>query len=163
MRKAIWKPRKATYRPGAQQINQEIAAESGGEHLGDDVEVGDQSGLQDDGDVGGVEQLDGVGVLLPAVTSRLDGQVHPEALRFTRVCSANRDSTNAPLRSSKAQTPHLEVYDDSKDEHRGDQVHEVGQVLPVEGFPQSSHFVRPSGQKMEESDDGSLEFCAWGG
>lgn len=58
-------------------------------------------------------------------------------------------------------SPYLKVYDDSKDEHCGDQVHEVGQVLPVEGFPQSSHFVRPSGQKMEESDDGSLEFCAW--
>lgn len=62
---------------------------------------------------------------------------------------------------SKDWGPYLKVYDDSKDEHCGDQVHEVGQVLSVEGFPQSSHFVRPSGQKMEESDDGSLEFCAW--
>lgn len=69
MRKTGQKPVKDTYRPSAEQINQEIATESGGEHLGDDVQVGDQSGLQDDGDVGGVEELDGVGVLLPAVTS----------------------------------------------------------------------------------------------
>lgn len=69
MRKTVQKQFKDTYRPSAEQINQEIATESGGEHLGDDIQVGDQSGLQDDGDVGGVEELDGVGVLLPAVTS----------------------------------------------------------------------------------------------
>lgn len=66
-----------------------------------------------------------------------------------------------PAACKQSLRPHLKVYDDSKDEHCGDQVHEVGQVLSVEGFPQRSHFVRPSGQKMEESDDGSLEFCAW--
>lgn len=32
-----------THRPSAEQINEEIAAESGGEHLGDDVQVRDQS------------------------------------------------------------------------------------------------------------------------
>lgn len=66
-----------------------------------------------------------------------------------------------PAACKQSLRPHLKVYDDSKDEHCGDQVHEVGQVLSVEGFPQRSHFVRASGQKMEESDDGSLEFCAW--
>lgn len=34
---------KDTYRPSTEQINQEIATESSGEHLGDDVQVGDQS------------------------------------------------------------------------------------------------------------------------
>lgn len=37
------KHNKDTYRPSTEQIDQEIAAESGGEHLGDDVQVGDQS------------------------------------------------------------------------------------------------------------------------
>ena len=69
-----------THRPRPQQVDQEVAAEARGEHLGDDVEVGDQGGLQDDGDVGGVEQLDGVGVVLTTVAGRLDGQVNPEAL-----------------------------------------------------------------------------------
>lgn len=70
-----------TYRPGAQQADQQVATEAGRQHLGDDIKVGHQGGLQDDGDVGGVEKLDRVGVVLASVTSRLDGQVHSEALR----------------------------------------------------------------------------------
>ena len=35
--------------------------------------------------------------------------------------------------------PYLEVYDHTKDEDGGEQVHEVGQVLPVEGLSQGSH------------------------
>ena len=69
-----------TYRPSAKQINQEIATKPRGEHLGDNVQVGDQSRLQDDGYVGGVEELDGVGVVLSTVAGGLDGQIHPETL-----------------------------------------------------------------------------------
>lgn len=58
-----------TYRPRSQQIDQEVSTEASGEHLRDDVEVGDQGRLQDDGDVGGVEELDGVGVVLATVPS----------------------------------------------------------------------------------------------
>ena len=58
-----------TYRPSTEQINQEIATEACGKHLGDDIQVGDQGRLQDDGDVGGVEELDGVGVVLATVAS----------------------------------------------------------------------------------------------
>lgn len=70
----------STYRPRSEQINQEIPTEACGEHLGDDVQVGDQGRLQDDGNVGGVEELDGVGVVLTTVASWLDGQIHPESL-----------------------------------------------------------------------------------
>lgn len=35
--------------------------------MGDDIKVGHQGGLQDDGDVGRIEELDGVGVVLAAV------------------------------------------------------------------------------------------------
>ena len=49
-------------------------------YLRDDVEVGDERRLQDDGDVGGVEQLDRVAAVLATVAGRLDGQVHTEAL-----------------------------------------------------------------------------------
>lgn len=58
-------------------------------------------------------------------------------------------------------TTHLEVYDYSKDEYGGNQIHEVGQVLPVEGLSQSTHFVCPGGQQMEKSDDCSLKLSAW--
>lgn len=57
-----------TYRPGTQQADQQVATEAGGQHLGDDVQVGHQGGLQDDGDVGSVEELDRVGVVLASVT-----------------------------------------------------------------------------------------------
>lgn len=70
-----------TYRPGAQQTDQQVATEAGWQHLRDDIQVGHQGRLQDDGDVGGVEELDRVGVILASVTGRLDGQVHSEALR----------------------------------------------------------------------------------
>jgi len=56
---------------------------------------------------------------------------------------------------------HLEVYDYSKDEYGGNQIQEVGQVLPVESLSQSAHFVCPGGQQMEESDDCSLKLSAW--
>ena len=46
----------------------------------DHVEVGDEGGLEDDRDVGGVEELDGVAAVLASVPGALDGQVHPESL-----------------------------------------------------------------------------------
>lgn len=54
----------------------------------------------------------------------------------------------------------LEVNDHGKDKDGGEQVHEIGQVLPVEGFSQGADFVRPSGQQVEESNDGSFKFGA---
>ena len=48
--------------------------------LRDDVEVGDEGALEDDGDVGGVEELDGVAAVLATVARRLDRQVDTEAL-----------------------------------------------------------------------------------
>lgn len=72
-----------TYRPSSQEVDQKVPAEAGGEHLRDDVKVRNQSRLQDDGNVGGVEQLDGICVVLATVTCRLDGQVDSEALYKT--------------------------------------------------------------------------------
>lgn len=48
--------------------------------MGDDIKVGNQCGLQDDGNIGGVKQLDGVCVILSTVACRLDWQVNSEAL-----------------------------------------------------------------------------------
>ena len=50
-------------------------------HLRDDIEVGDESALKDDGDVGSVEQLNGVRAVLPTVTSALDGKINSETLK----------------------------------------------------------------------------------
>ena len=96
-----------TYRPGAQQADQQVATEAGGQHLGDDVQVGHEGGLQDDGDVGRVEELDGVGVVLAPVPGRLDGQVDTEALRSqagARFSPRARASTPRPTRHTQEQT-----------------------------------------------------------
>ena len=54
----------------------------------------------------------------------------------------------------------LEVYDYTKDEDSGEEVHEVGQVLAVEGLSQGAHLVCPCGQQVEESNDSPLKLCA---
>lgn len=56
-----------TYRPGSQQVDQEVATETCREHLRNHVQIGDQGRLEDDGDVGGVEQFNGVGVVLATI------------------------------------------------------------------------------------------------
>jgi len=72
-----------TYRPSSKEVDQKVPTEAGGEHLRDDVKVRNQSRLQDDGNVGGVEQLDGICVVLATIACRLDGQVDSEALYKT--------------------------------------------------------------------------------
>lgn len=56
---------------------------------------------------------------------------------------------------------HLKVYHYSKDKYCSDEVHEVGQVLSVEGLSQSTHFVCPSRQQVEKRNDCSLKLCAY--
>jgi len=123
----------ADVRPHAQQVDQEVARKFMSEHLGNDVEIGDQSALKDDGDVGGVEEFDGIRRILSSVSGRLDGQIHAESLK---------------------------VDDDDEDQHRRQQVHQIGQVLTVKGFAKSAHFVRTRGQKVEQGDDSSLKLRA---
>lgn len=151
-----------TYRPGSQQVNQEVSTEACGEHLRDDVEVGHQRRLQDDGNIGGVEKLDGIGVVLATVTCRLDGKVHSEALRFRTI---HTDKSLLARHSdafsrSWVRLTHLEVYDHGEDEDGGNEVHEVGKVLPVEGLSQRTHFIGPSGQQVKQCDDGTLKLGA---
>ena len=119
--------------PHSQQIDKEVTSELDTEHLRDHVEVGDQGGLEDDGYVGGVEELDGVAAVLTSVPGALDRQVHSES---------------------------LEVDHHTEDEDGGEQVHQVGQVLSVESFSKSSHLVLSRGQEMEESNHSSLELSS---
>ena len=116
--------------PDAQEVHQEVAAKLDRHHLRDDVEVGDESGLEDDGNVAGVEELDRVGAVLAAVARRLDRQIDAEA---------------------------LEVDDDGEDENGREEVHQVGQVAAVEGLAQAADLVLAGGQQVEEGDDGALK------
>jgi hypothetical protein len=71
---------KITHSPCAEQVNEEVAAELGSKHLRDDIQVRDESRLEDDGDVRRVEKLDGIAAVLATVTGRLNRQVHSESL-----------------------------------------------------------------------------------
>ena len=50
-----------------------------------------------------------------------------------------------------------EVDDDPKDEYRGAEAHQVGQVLAVEGLTQGTDLVLAVGEQAEQGDDGALE------
>lgn len=55
----------------------------------------------------------------------------------------------------------LKIYNHGKDKDGSDKVHEVGQVLPVEGLSQSSYFVSTSSQQVEKSNNSTLKLSAW--
>ena len=54
----------------------------------DEVEVGDEGALENDGHVGGVEQLDGVVLLLAPPLFAPHRQINPEALQSTGSASS---------------------------------------------------------------------------
>jgi hypothetical protein len=66
--------------PFSKQVDEEVSSELLGENLGEEVQVRDECGLQDDGDIGGVEQLNGIRLLvtLHFATSHLN--LNTEAL-----------------------------------------------------------------------------------
>merc|ERR1719323_1635359 len=120
----------ASVGPDAEQVDEEVAGELDAEHLGDHVEIGDEGRLENDGNIGGVEQFDGITAVLASVSCTLDGKIHPES---------------------------LEVYHHTKDENCGKEIHQVGQVLSVESLSQGSNFVLSCCQKMEEGNHCSLK------
>ena len=54
--------------------------------------------------------------------------------------------------------PHLEVDDNAEDEDGCHEVHEVGEVLPVEGLPQGADLVLSGGKQVAQSDHCPVEF-----
>mmetsp|Transcript_37510 Transcript_37510/g.95930 ORF Transcript_37510/g.95930 Transcript_37510/m.95930 type:complete len:343 (+) Transcript_37510:258-1286(+) len=121
--------------PCAEQLHQLVGAIVLEQQLRDEVKVGDQRGLQDDGHVGGVEELDGVGLRLAALLLGAHGQVHTET---------------------------LEVDDHHEDDNRRQQVHDIGQVGAVERLFQSSDLIPASEEQVEQGNDGALKLGAAG-
>jgi len=58
---------------------------------------------------------------------------------------------------------YLEVDNHSKDQDCSKEIGQIGQVLPVEGFPQGADLVLSGGQQVEESNDCSLKLGATSG
>ena len=66
--------------PDTQQIDDKISGKFHRQHLWDNIKIGNESRLENDRNIGGVKQLDGVGRVLSTITGTLDGQVHTESL-----------------------------------------------------------------------------------
>ena len=122
--------------PPPQQLHEEVPAVALEKQLRDEVQVGHQCGLQDDGHVARVEELDGVGLLHAAAALAADGQVHAEA---------------------------LEVDHDQEDQDCGEQVGDVGHVRPVKRLLECAHLVAAGDEQVEQGDDGALELGATAG
>jgi hypothetical protein len=119
--------------PRTQEANEEVGGESLVQELRDEVQVGHERRLQDDGDVAGVEQLDGVAATLTALFLVLHGNVDTEA---------------------------LQEDDSDEDNSRGQEVGDVGQVGSVESLTQSLGLVGLGDEQVEESNDSTLELHA---
>mmetsp|Transcript_41179 Transcript_41179/g.64341 ORF Transcript_41179/g.64341 Transcript_41179/m.64341 type:complete len:373 (-) Transcript_41179:246-1364(-) len=116
--------------PAAQEVDEDVLRVPLVEDLGDEVQVGHQRRLEDDRDVGGVEELDRVVALGPLGLSVLHGQLNTEA---------------------------LEVNHQHEHQNSSQEIGHVGQVLAVECLLQSSHLVLLGSQQVEKRDEGSLE------
>lgn len=66
--------------PLAEEPDEKVALELLVEDLREEVEVGDEGSLQDDGDVRGVEQLNGVGLLVSLHFPAAHGKFNSETL-----------------------------------------------------------------------------------
>ena len=57
---------------------------------------------------------------------------------------------------------YLEVDDDQEDGNGGQELHDVGQVLAIEGLLQGARLVRPGDEQVEEGNDSTLELSPAG-
>lgn len=68
--------------PLAEEVDEEVVGVTFVEELREEIQVGHKRGLQDDGHVGSVEELDRVRALHSALGPILDRQIDAEALRI---------------------------------------------------------------------------------
>mmetsp|Transcript_50744 Transcript_50744/g.100971 ORF Transcript_50744/g.100971 Transcript_50744/m.100971 type:complete len:584 (-) Transcript_50744:49-1800(-) len=119
--------------PPAEHVDEEVVGVALEEQLRKEVEVRDEGRLEDDGHVGGVEELDRVRALHAALGAVLDWQVDAEA---------------------------LEVDDDKEYEDGRHEVGEVGQILTVKCLLDTLPLVSTRDNQVEESDESALELGA---
>ena len=125
--------RSLTRLPDSEKLDEDVVREAREQHLADQEDVGAQSGLEHNGHVGGVEQANGVRTTHSTLAGRLDGDLNTEA---------------------------LEVDDTGEDKEGSQEVHDVGKVLAVESFVQSTLLVGPGQQQVEQRDNSTLKLRA---
>ncbi len=119
-----------THLPNAEETDEEVVREPRRKHLADEEDVTGESRLEHDRHVRSIEQLDRVSPPLAPHLTALDRNLDPES---------------------------LEVDDRSEYRDCREEVRNVRQPFPVKRLFQRAGLVRVSEQKVEESDDGSLE------
>ena len=117
--------------PDTKKLDKEVVGEASVHHLANEEDVRRESRLEHDGHVGCVEETDGVGTAHSSLSAALDWDFD---------------------------TKSLEVDHGSKHDQCSQEVHDVGQVLPVECFTESSLLVRPCKEEMEERNNSPLKF-----
>lgn len=115
--------------PRSEEIYQEVSTEVSVENLRDEEQVGDEGSLENDGDVGSVEQLDWVWLSLALNSVALDSKINSES---------------------------LEEDDDEEYEDSGEKIDKVWQLRSVEWVLDSLEFVRSKEDGVQESNDRSL-------
>mmetsp|Transcript_7309 Transcript_7309/g.9886 ORF Transcript_7309/g.9886 Transcript_7309/m.9886 type:complete len:224 (-) Transcript_7309:826-1497(-) len=121
------------FRPATKKLHKDVVAVTFEKQLRNEVEIGHQGRLQDDGHIRSVKQLDRVRSLLTTCALRSHGQVHAES---------------------------LEIYHDQENQHSGKKVGHVRQILTIKGLFKGPNFVGTRDEKVEQSDHGSFEFCS---
>jgi hypothetical protein len=119
-----------TLLPATKELDQDVVRVALVQKLGEEVQVGNEGTLKDDGDVVGVEKLDRVAGLLTTVLLVLDREIDTET---------------------------LEVDDNKEDKYSGQKVGAVGQILAVESLLESTDLVTAGDEKVEEGDDSAFE------
>ena len=141
------------YLPLAQQADDEVSTKALVQELGDEVQVGDEGRLQDDGHIACVEELDGVRALSPPSLLASHRQINPEALHqltlFARVwpvllCTSRLDVQFAETLQASCmcldnsrrhvQFAYLEVDDHKEDGYGCKKIGHIGEILSIEGL-----------------------------
>ena len=117
--------------PFSEDAHQDIGGSAIVQQLRDKVQVGNEGGLKNDGHVGSVKKLDGVGSLLSAIFLVLD---------------------------RKNDAPSLEVNDNDKDKDCGHEIGQVGKILTIHRLLNGADLVAPGNEKMEQCNNGAFEF-----
>lgn len=119
--------------PDTEKLDKQVVREAAVEHLADEEDVGGQSRLQHDGHVGGVEQTDRVRATDTTLAGRLDWNLNAES---------------------------LQIDDSAENENSGDQVHDVGEVLTVEGLLECNSLVGPGEEQVNKRNQSTLKLRA---
>jgi len=119
--------------PLSKESNEEEALEFSVEELREEIEVGDQSSVEHDGNVRGVEKLNRVSSGVSSDVLFLDVKIDSET---------------------------LEVDDDQEDQNSGEEVVNVGEARSVESLLKGTDLVGSSDQKVEKSNNSSFIFSS---